>query len=199
MNYNEMINLTDKRKPSYQLMIEHLKTFANPIIVETGCAREENNFEGDGMSTLIFDDYVTTHGGTFYSVDNNTESVQFSKNNTKSAKVICSDSIKYLYQLNKELREKNQYIDLLYLDSYDFDRDNPHPSSFHHLKEITAIIPSLRNGSMIVVDDNIAVEMQMDDGRLERAIIGKGIYTYHFFKDVGIEPVYMDYQFVWKL
>lgn len=199
MNYNEMVELTTKRKESYSLMIEHLKTIENPIIVETGCARKENNFDGDGMSTLIFDDYITTHGGTFYSVDNNIEAVKFSSEKVKSAKLTLSDSIKYLYLLNQELREKNQYIDLLYLDSYDFDKNNPHPSSFHHLKEITAIIPSLKKGSMIVIDDNVPVEVNFDDGTKENVVIGKGIYAHHFFKDVGIEPLYLGYQFVWKL
>jgi hypothetical protein len=52
---------------------------------------------------------------------------------------------------------------------------------------------------MVVVDDNIQVRVQFDNGSENDVVVGKGIYMHHFFKDVGIEPVYMGYQFVWKL
>ena len=45
--------------------------------------------------------------------------------------VICSDSVKYLWSLPKE-----EKIDFLYLDSYDINKNNPHPSQLHHVKEI---------------------------------------------------------------
>ena len=69
MTLQEMLDLTGQRKPSFEIMIEHLKTKEDPFIVETGCARMENNFDGDGMSTLIFDKYINDHNGIFCSVD----------------------------------------------------------------------------------------------------------------------------------
>jgi hypothetical protein len=202
MNYLQMIEKTGKRRYGYLSMIQHLKGIENPLIVETGCAREEDNFAGDGMSSLIFDDYVTEHGGEFLTVDLDDKACEFAKQKLKTGKVHRGDSVKYLYELNKKLREENRYIDLLYLDSYDFEPNNPHPSCFHHIKELLAIMPSLRKGSMIGVDDNDLFEADVDgSGNLTKIVLGKGIYISHFFKDVGIDfhEGRMDYQFIWKL
>ena len=55
MTLDEMIGKTGKRQASFNMMMNHLNK-QSALIVETGCAREENNFDGDGMSTLIFDE-----------------------------------------------------------------------------------------------------------------------------------------------
>ena len=62
MNIIDMLNLTGKRRPSFEIMLNHLSTKNCPLIVETGCARIEDNFNGDGMSTLIFDEYMVFNG-----------------------------------------------------------------------------------------------------------------------------------------
>lgn len=197
-----MVEKTGKRKQGYLAMVEHLKGIQNPLIVETGCAREEDNFEGDGMSSLIFDEYVNQHGGDFLTVDIDMKACEFAAGKLKKGVVACGDSVKYLYELNRMLREQNRYIDLLYLDSYDFDHNNPHPSCFHHMKELMAIMPSLRKGSMIAIDDNDLYKTDLEgDGNLTKVMLGKGIYAAHFFTDVGV-PYHngrMDYQLIWVL
>jgi hypothetical protein len=117
----ELVNKTTKRAPSFAIMINHVGAIHEPLIVETGCAREENNFEGDGMSTTIFDTFVDYHGGEFYSVDINSENVRFAAAvSAKKVNLTCSDSVKFLYNQAKVWVAQNRKIDLLYLDSFDF-------------------------------------------------------------------------------
>jgi|APCry1669192806_1035432.scaffolds.fasta_scaffold00007_15 hypothetical protein len=191
MTLQEMLDLTGQRKPSFEIMIEHLKTKEDPFIVETGCARMENNFDGDGMSTLIFDKYINDHNGIFCSVDITPANVEFARSKiSNKTNLVCGDSVSFLWQLSKQLEEADTYIDLLYLDSFDFELHNPHPSSLHHLKELTAIISRLKSGTMISVDDNHFVP----GGR-----IGKGEYVDKFFTDIGVKKIYNGYQYIWLI
>ena len=82
-------------------------------------------------------------------------------------------------------------IDFLYLDSYDIERDNPHPSQLHHVKELCAVIRHLRKGSIICVDDH--------DAFFTGGKIGKGNYVKEFMEAIGAELLYEGYQIVWKL
>lgn len=176
----DILNKTGKRAEAFAMMINHVAQKKHPIIVETGCARLEDNYQGDGMSTLIFDKFVNKFGGEFYSVDINPENVAFaSKHIGPRSVVTCSDSVKYLSQFNKP-------IDLLYLDSFDFDPNNPHPSSLHHIFELTAIMPYLRTGTMVAVDDNFDT-------------IGKGDYVKQYFDLLGNNRIYTGYQWIWML
>ena len=66
-------------------------------------------------------------------------------------KVVCSDSVKFLWSLPKDKK-----IDFLYLDSYDILRHDPHPSQLHHVKEMCANIDKLKKGSIVCIDDHDA-------------------------------------------
>lgn len=192
----EMLMKTGKRGPSFAMMLNHLDQIQNPLIVETGCARLEDNFDGDGMSTLIFNEYVKEFGGEFHSVDIEQANVDFVKQRCDNTHSHCSDSVKFLYEFNQQLRNENRHIDLLYLDSFDLDIENPHPSSLHHIFELTAITASLKKGTMVVVDDNI----WCTNGKTnESKIVGKGDYVDQYFKMLGMEKIYNGYQWVWKL
>ena len=68
-------------------------------------------------------------------------------------------------------------IDFLYLDSYDIERDNPHPSQLHHVKELCAVIKHLRKGSIVCVDDH--------DAFFTGGKIGKGNYVKEFMETIG--------------
>ena len=185
----EYINRTGKRAEAFVLMLNHLSGNPNPLIIETGCARKEDNFDGDGMSTLIFDSYITERGcGEFHSVDISQENVDFanSRISNPNSKVHCSDSVIFLHGVSQDCRTQNRHIDLLYLDSFDFDQGNPHPSSQHHIYELTAAMPALQPGSLIAVDDNFDT-------------IGKGAYVKEFMDLLGKPRVYTGYQWVWIL
>ena len=186
MTLSDMLKLTGKRQPSFTLMMEHLSKYTNPVIIETGCAREENSFDSNGMSTLIFDEYVKNNGGEFYSVDIDPTNTNFARSRTDVARITTGDSVKFLFEFN----EQNKKVDLLYLDSFDIDPNNPHPSSLHHILELAAIRPSLKEGTMICVDDNWVHNNQAS---------GKGIYIYQFMTLIGKPKVYNGYQWIWIL
>jgi hypothetical protein len=60
-----------------------------------------------------------------------------------------ADSIKYL-------KAFPQKVDFLYIDSYDYNRNNPEiikDSQDHHLEEIKAIEKKLHENSIILIDD----------------------------------------------
>ena len=46
-------------------------------------------------------------------------------------RVFAQDSVPFLHRLAQELTKANRPIDLLYLDSYDWDAQNPVPSMVH--------------------------------------------------------------------
>lgn len=177
-----------KRKNTFEKVFEYLESLnkQNPTILETGTARIENNWGGDGMSTLMFDRYINEKSGNFTSIDINQNNVNFAKSKVSSkSNLICSDSIIKLYEISRD--ETYPMIDVLYLDSYDVDFNNPTPSCFHHMKELLAIFPKIQKGTLIVVDDNL-------NGK------GKGQMIKDYMKNIGINPYFDEYQigFIYK-
>ncbi|NDA63551.1 MAG: class I SAM-dependent methyltransferase [Chitinophagia bacterium] len=186
MNLEYLLDNNGKRKASFELMLQKISAKSRPLIIETGCVRRLENF-GDGMSTVIFDKYIDQNDGECYSIDINPNNIELAKSITKKVNLICSDSISYLFEKNKELRQQNRYVDLLYLDSFDFDAYNPHPSAMHHIMELLCIWPSCQSGTIIAVDDNF------EGGN------GKGKYIKQFMTSIGVPPIYDGYQIVWEL
>jgi len=175
--------LLGARQKGFNAIFNYLKKFKNPFVVETGTYREENNYTGDGCSTLLFDNYITFNGGTLYSVDIDPTACSLARANTKSAVVVESDSVKFLAGVD-------QKIDLLYLDSYNIeDWFNDWAPAAHHLKELCAVQKNLKPGSLIVVDDNMADS----NGNL----LGKGRLIYELMEAMDIEPFFAQYQIGW--
>ena len=154
-------------------------------IVETGSMRVPDNWEGDGQSTVLFDQFVTFHGGEVLTVDMSPECGDLiAQACSGQVRFTCGDSVRYLHKLRTT---GDQRIDLLYLDSFDLDINQPTPSAFHHVKELLAIWPALAPGAVIVVDDN------------PPGMIGKGYLVENFFDHVGIPKVFDGYQKLWQL
>jgi len=152
-------------------------------IVETGCMRKkyrELDFVKDGCSTLLFDRFVQKMGGVLESVDCSVEAVQYARQfvNSNNTTVYLQDSILFLRN-----RRGGGPIDLLYLDSMDYDINAPGASELHHLFELTAAMRMLRRGSIVMVDDNYS-----DD-------TGKGRLVRKFFTEYGLVPAFEPHQF----
>jgi len=174
-----------KRKDTFEKIFDHLLCIDNPVIIETGTYREENNYAGDGCSTLLFDNFIECAGsGTLISIDIDPKACALARNNTKHAEVICGDSVETLALLDGS-------VDLLYLDSYNIQNwyDDWAPAS-HHLKELFAAKNLLvSSDTLIVVDDNLMAP----DGRR----LGKGRLIYELMDSLGIDPLFDDYQVGW--
>ena len=190
---SEMLELTTKRKASFGLMLDHLMKIENPLIVETGCARDEDTpygWNGAGLSTVLFNRYINDFSGELHSVDISPKSIAAAQSKIDdNPHLHCSDSVKFLWEQGPKWAAEGRYIDLLYLDSYDFDPANPYPSSAHHMKELCAIMPYLKPGCMVAVDDN----WYSGDQR-----VGKGMYVIEFMAAIGKPMIYDGYQLVWQ-
>jgi len=176
----------NKRADTFQQIFDYLETVwetRDPVIVETGTYREENNYEGDGCSTLLFDQYVSAHGGTLWSVDNDPKACDLALSATDHAIIVCQDSVEFLESLDGK-------IDLLYLDSYNItDWNHDCEPAAHHLKELFAARNCLRPGTLVVIDDNIVTP--------QGKRLGKGRLVYELFEAIGGEPYFDAYQVGW--
>jgi len=115
------------------------------IIVETGSSAWGTN------SSLLFDSYVNSHGGSFESVDIRVEPMyKLSALCSPNSTFFCDDSVSFLRKYTK----KTTKIDLAYLDSWDVDFEDPLPSAIHGFHEFLVILPLLReNGGLLLIDD----------------------------------------------
>jgi hypothetical protein len=173
----------NKRSEGFKKIFAYLADKKNPVIVETGTYREENNYEGDGCSTLLFDSFVDYHGGSVLSVDIDPEACELAKENTFFTEVIESDSVEFLGTLEGQ-------VDLLYLDSFNIvDWNNDWEPAAHHLKELFAAKNCIKEGTLIVVDDNL----KTPKGKR----LGKGRLIYELMESLGIEPYFDAYQVGW--
>ncbi len=140
------------RYPSFELALKMLSENQCQVLIETGTARfGKGNFWGDGGSTYVFAEWASQNGGVFYTVDIDAEALAAARRDLDPEFVdfvefVQSDSIEFL-------RNFTQKIDFLYLDSYDFDINDPIPSQQHHLDEIIAVYPCLTTETIIMIDD----------------------------------------------
>ena len=183
---NEPITKTS-REEGFTKIFDYLRTKKDPIIVETGCYREVDNYEGDGCSTLLFDEFIEIYGGTLLSVDIDPKACELASKNTFHAEVTNQDSIEFLSTLDGK-------IDLLYLDSYNIeDWSNDWEAASHHLKELFAAKNVIKPGTLIVVDDN----MPSPQTNVIPLRIGKGRLINELMTALDIEPYINDYQMGW--
>ena len=178
-------NGTNTRYWTFHLALNILhQTVDNPVIIETGCQRQEEDL-GGGMSTSLFAEYIDKYGGKLISVDieafhlRRAQSYLLKWPNI-NVQLIHSDSVDALCDYEGE-------CDLLYLDSYDYPigeiwniyggkedlpkameelnkltreeiiekyKDIILPCQEHCLREFQAIETHLHSGSLLLVDDN---------------------------------------------
>ncbi len=187
--FDNVRHLLGNRAPGFALMLEYLSTIQNPFIVETGCARQVDNFWGDGQSSFIFDYVANKQTGSFMTVDIAKESVDYCiSRSSPRCEIILEDSITFLKTLNQEVNTKA--IDLLYLDSFDAHEDVLEQSALHHLYEFITILPCLKKGAMVAVDDN----WQTPNGWS-----GKGKYIFDYMMKINNPPIYSGWQFIWRV
>jgi hypothetical protein len=196
----EFAGKLDLRSETFRRMFEILEAMdkSRYTIVETGCARIVDNWQGDGQSTILFDRFVNHHEGVVLTVDIDGDAcTQLRGRVSGKTTVTASDSVAYLDRL---ARADAINIDLLYLDAYDLDIQNPHPSSLHHLLELCAAMPLIAGGTLVVVDDSprgLVVVPGTNRILGDLGIVGKGKYVADFFDRIGCKPAIEGYQHGW--
>jgi len=174
----EMSPKLARRANTSREIIQLLNEKKNVTIVETGTIRQENNWEWDGQSTLIWDAYVQYNGGRVFSVDIDPKAVELAQRSvSKQTTVTCGDSIKFL----RDFPDKNE-IDLLYLDTVDAHLPE---AGKHHLFEFIQVWSSLKKGCIIAIDDVLDANQ------------GKHVLIAHFMSEMGYYPSVFGYQIAW--
>ena len=166
-------------------LLDEKKDKSNYLIVETGCMRGDHTpvsspyaLGDDGASTYIFDDFINYYDGEVLSVDIKQENVDYAnKFTSERTSVYCSDSVKFLW---------------------DLDPNNSTPSQVHHIKELCACMKNLSEGTIIAVDDHLNTP-EFDQYRSTLTQGGKARYVEDFMNDIGAELLHDGYQIVWRL
>jgi hypothetical protein len=126
---------------------EYLGNLCRPIyVVETGTARQTDNWDGDGQSTRVWDWMAKEYGGHVVSIDIDENAVNRAREYVSlKTQFIVSDSVVALHEIPNK-----PSIDMLYLDSMDAYYEG---SAEHHYQELKAVYDQLRVGALIAIDD----------------------------------------------
>jgi len=176
------ISRTDARYATFYRALQLIRERKAQVIIETGTARGGGlDCTGDGCFTLILAGWVKENGGQFYSVDISEGALLMAGKGLKELKkfvhLIQRDSVEFLANFN-------QPIDFLYLDSYDYEKDNPYPSQLHQLREIQAAMPLLTEKSVVMLDD-----CNLPEG-------GKCKLTIDYLLGLGWKIIHRNYQII---
>jgi predicted O-methyltransferase YrrM len=149
-------------------------------IVETGVYR---GIHFDGQSTLIWAKIAEHTGGHVTGIDISPDSISRSLEllgeYRRFVTLILRDSL-------EALQEVNAPIDVLYLDSYDHDPENPDPCQQHQLAEARIAVPKMADKSIILIDDCI-----FSTG-------GKSKLSDPYVREAGFTNVALEYQNIYQ-
>lgn len=194
------------RETSFRKIFEYLESLQRPaFILETGCVRNVGTFAGEGQSTILFDLYAQAVPGTIvHTVDLDPKATALCSTLVSPAVTVhTGDSVGFLREIATAPPAPFTSVDLLYLDSYDVDFTNPHPSALHHIKELLAVSPLVTKETLVVLDDSPsdAVLLFNEAGSVsflsKPAISGKGKYIAEYAQAVQAELQFTGYQCGW--
>ncbi len=137
----------DRHRGFDVLLREARARFRAPLVVETGCVREEEDWSA-GYGTYLLGAFTHRSGGSVRSVDIDPAHCEFARRATREMRGVTveqGDSVAFL----SALREP---IDVLVLDS--MDNDLPGHEE-HGLREIEAAWPRLHERSVVAIDDTV--------------------------------------------
>ena len=187
------------RAGTFGKMFEHLDQFEYVTIIETGCARRDPAIDEswglDGCSTYLFDRYVRLHPGSLlYTIDIDEEATdRLRKVMFRPDNVLTGDSVATLREIVGGSIIVPTSVDLLYLDSFDFEAADPLPSAIHHHAELMVAMPMLRPDSLVVVDDSPATY----DDESHAEVGGKGMLVAKHMALAGADMLFCSYQTGW--
>ena len=147
-------------------------------ILETGSSAWGIN------SSLLFDDYVNSFGGSFHSVDIRSEPMRrLVKQTTGRSCFARDDSVNFLRNFIQEVHN----IDLVYLDSWDVDWHAPLASAVHGFTEFLIVLPVLKkNAGLLLIDDTPRDSSILHQvGNSPGPLFEKFYQTYNFYPGKG--------------
>lgn len=115
------------------------------LILETGSSAWGTN------SSRLWASYVRSFGGKFETVDVRDEPRSTLLDLEDVSEIHIGDSVDFLR--NYKLPAEYAQVNLAYLDSWDLDLSDPSASMNHGLAEWHALLPLLRSGSIVIIDD----------------------------------------------
>ena len=164
-----------QRAEAFQKMYE-LTHFCDGMIVETGCIRTWPRCP-DGASTVLLASFAKEYEREFHSIDLNSTHIDTARIALNEvgldANLHTDNSIVALRKLTN--------IGLLYLDSYDYEPNNPDPCQRHSIAELGAAWGGLSWRCVVAMDD-----WNEKDG-------GKGGITIPFLLDNKFKVEYEGY------
>lgn len=180
--------LLGRRREGFKRLFEAVKIQGEPpLILETGTLRLAGNWQGDGQSTFLFDRFAQDHGGRVLSIDVNPDSIDSARRVCSGyTTLICNDSVMALETMSRTISRK---ASLVYLDSFDVDRNDYTPSAIHHMLELAAVMPMLASGSVVAIDDF----------SIEGVGGGKGQLVDRYMQSVDAVVIYDGYQKIWQM
>ncbi len=133
------------RRGTMGAFLKHLERVREPVVVETGCQRQANDY-GAGMSTTVFGLLLRDLGGRLVSLDLTPQRVELARRVTSGlpVEIVLTDSRPWLQNYTGPL------IDGLYLDSAESDQPDYQEVC---RAEAEAALPHLSAGAMILIDD----------------------------------------------
>jgi hypothetical protein len=195
---------SDSNHPCRGTLTTALEKLGNKpaVIIETGSSAWGTN------SSLLFDSYVNSFGGFFSSVDLRAEPMFTLRSLCSNRSVFfCDDSVSFL----KKFASQNAPLNLVYLDSWDVDWTDPLASALHGFYEFLVVLPLLRDGVLLLVDDtplnsdvmlNVQPKYVEDFDRFTKVYgftPGKGALIKNFLVKNAIgKEIKHDYQLLWE-
>ena len=182
------------RYVGFRAMFDYLLQEKNSdfTIVETGTLRNAGHWP-DGQSSYVFRDFIEHFGGKLITIDISAENMlacqtylqqHFKDSERAQVQFTVADAVVALQKIQEP-------VDLIYLDSYDFDPHNPMPSMLHHMKELLSCqkILAQKPNVLVGVDDNF---------KTPELRHGKGYLVKEWVKQVGYKVLLDDYQFIFE-
>ncbi len=157
-------------------------------------------------STRLFDSYVRSFGGHLWSVDIAPERLRgIASRVGPQTTLVCDDSVAFLDRWIRE--HPGERAGLVYLDSWDVDFAAPLPAAEHCLRELSAVMPALQDGSVLLIDDSpSSLEYVPEHARPEAQALyaefgawpGKGMLVQLRLAERGIVPIMHGYQLLYR-
>lgn len=179
-NPNDLSIYNDRHRGFDILLRETAHRFVSPTVVETGCIRGEEDWQGAGFGTYLLGAFLERHGGQLTSVDIDASNCSFARGVTQKMQTVTiveGDSVPFLGGFGRP-------IDVLVLDSMD-----TYVAGFaeHALREIEKAIPWLHMDSLVMFDDTVYSE---------RKFTGKGCLAVPWLLGQGWRILHSGYQVI---